>query len=104
VRNAISIRCRPKPLSLILGAMALSSPTLAAGIDSRTYTCAGLQSVVMANGFVFISQPAFGDFVVANASYCGGAAPQLQFRSVPTTDRPECLMNYCGTPPNRGGG
>ena len=104
MRNAILIRCRPKRLALALSAMALSSSSFAAGIDSRIYTCAGLQAVIMAQGFVFISQPAFGDFVVSNASYCGGAAPQLQLRSVPTTDRPECIVNYCGTPPNRGGG
>jgi hypothetical protein len=89
------IRSRPKRVALILGAMALSSSTFAAGIDSRVYTCANLQAAITANGFVFISQPAFGDFVVSNVYYCGGGAPQVQLRSVPTTDRPECPVNYC---------
>ena len=76
--------------------MALSSSTLAAGIDSRTYTCADLHGLIAAKGFVFISQATFEDFVVANASYCaGGGAAVLQLRSVATADRPECLVNYC---------
>ena len=98
----IITRRRPKRrLALILGAMALSSSAFAAGIDSRTYTCADLQAVIRAQGFVFISQPAFGDFVVDNSYYCGGSAPRVELRSVPTTDRPECLLNYCKgkTPP-----
>jgi hypothetical protein len=74
--------------------MALSSSTFAAGIDSRIYTCADLQAAIMARGFVFISQPAFGDFVVSNVSYCSGGSI-LQTRSVPTTDNPECPVNYC---------
>jgi len=81
-------------LGLILGAMALSSPAFAAGIDSRTYTCAGLQDLIAAKGFVFISAATFGDFVVANISYCSGQA-RLQWRSVATTDNPECVVNYC---------
>ena len=82
-------------LILILSSMALSSSTLAAGIDSRTYTCADLQGLIAAHGFVFISQATFGDFVVANASYCAAGAAVLQLRSVATADRPECLVNYC---------
>lgn len=78
----------------LLGAIACNAPTIAAGIDSRVYTCAALQSLVASQGFVFISSPAFGDFVVANASYCSGGA-RVQARSVPTTDQPECLVNYC---------
>ncbi len=83
-------------LILILSAMALSSPTFAAGINSRSYTCADLQGLIAAKGFVFISQATFGDFVVANASYCtAGGAVVLELRSVATADRPECLVNYC---------
>jgi len=87
-----------KRLTLILGAMALSFSASAAGIDSRAYTCPALQSLIAARGFVFISQPAFGDFVVADVSYCSGAGSGggvLQLRSVPTTDSAECLVNYC---------
>jgi hypothetical protein len=89
-----------KRIALILGATALSSSTFAAGIQSHTYTCTDLQRLITAKGFVFISAPDFGDFVVANISYCGGGG-QIQLRSVPTTDRPECLVNYCV--PARGG-
>jgi hypothetical protein len=84
-------------LALILGALAISSTAFAAGIDSRSYSCAALQSMIAAKGFVFISQPTFGDFVVSNISYCsgGGGATILQRRSVATSDNPECLVNYC---------
>jgi hypothetical protein len=52
--------------------------------------------MIAAKGFVYISNSNFADFAVANASYCaGGGNMQLQLRSVPTTDRPECLVNYC---------
>jgi hypothetical protein len=96
------IRYPAKRVILIIGAMAFCPSTFAAGIDSRTYTCAGLQAVIMAQGFVFISQPAFGDFVVSNVSYCSGGNT-LQLRSVPTADNPECLVNYC-VGRNLGGG
>src|SRR5579863_1500205 len=82
-------------LAYILGAVALSSSALAAGIDSRTYTCAGLQSLIAAQRFVFISQATFGDFVVANVSYCQGGGSVLQLRTVATSDLPECPVNYC---------
>jgi hypothetical protein len=76
--------------------MVLSSPAFAAGIDSHTYTCAALQGLVAAKGFIFINNPNFQDFVVANVSYCGGGgAASVRLRSVPTTDNPECLVNYC---------
>jgi len=83
-----------KGLALIIGALVVSSAASAAGIDSRTYSCADLQTLIAAKGFVFISQATFGDFVVANDSYCqsGGF---LQSRSVATRDNPECLVNYC---------
>jgi hypothetical protein len=74
--------------------MLCSSAACAAGIDSRAYTCADLQSLIAARGFVFISQATFGDFVVADVSRCPGQGV-LQLRSVATSDRPECLVNYC---------
>jgi len=85
-----------------LGAMALSSSASAAGINSGAYTCPDLQALILARGFVFINNPDFGDFVVSNASLCGGSE-RIQLRSVPTTDRPECFVNYCIPAPNRGG-
>lgn len=85
-----------KSLALILAAMALGSPTLAAGIDSRAYSCPDLQALVAAQRFVFINNPTFEDFIVADASYCGGGgSARMVRRSVPTTDSPECLVNYC---------
>jgi len=85
-----------KGLAIILGAMTLSSLAFAAGIDSRTYTCAALQGLITAKGFIFINNPNFEDFVVANVSYCGGGGgATVRLRSVPTTDSPECLVNYC---------
>ena len=79
---------------IALGALALSAPAFAAGIDSRTYTCADLQRVIAAQGFVFISQPVFGDFVVSGPYYCGGGQI-VQLRGVPTLDNPQCPVNYC---------
>ena len=72
----------------------LSCPAAAAGIDSRAYSCTALQSLIAGQGFVFISAATFGDIVVANASYCGGG-DVFQLRSVATSDRPECPVNYC---------
>ena len=89
-----------KRLAVILGAMALGSPAFAVGIDSRTYTCPELQRLILSNGFIFINNPNFGDFVVANVSYCSGNGT-LQLRTVPTSDRPECAVNYC-LPPRYG--
>ena len=83
-------------LASILGAIAISSSIGAAGIDSRTYNCPALQALVVAQRFVFINNPTFEDFVVADASYCGGGgSARMVRRSVPTTDNPECLVNYC---------
>jgi hypothetical protein len=80
----------------IIGIMMAVGPVAsAAGIDSRAYTCAALQSLVATRGYVFISLP-FGDFVVSNISYCSGSGSVLlQRRSVVTADQPECLVNYC---------
>ncbi len=75
-------------------AIAFGSPAFANGIDSRTYTCVGLQSLIVAQRFVFISQATFGDFVVADVSYCQGGSA-LELRTVATSDLPECPVNYC---------
>jgi hypothetical protein len=97
VRNPISTEAISiGRLILILGAVALGSPAVAAGIDSRAYSCADLQALIAARRFVFINNPTFEDFAVADGSYCGGGgAARLVRRSVPTTDSPECLVNYC---------
>ena len=71
----------------------------AAGVDSRAYTCDGLHALVVANRFVFINYPSFMDFVVANGSICS-AGEMLGLRSVPTSDNPECLVNYCRKRPS----
>ena len=86
-----------RTLLLAVGlALAPIAAAYAAGIDSRAYTCADLHSLIRAQGFVFISQPTFGDFVVASAYYCGGG-DKIETRSVATRDQPECLVNYCNS-------
>jgi hypothetical protein len=85
--------------ALIVAAMTFSSSAFAAGVDSRAYTCDGLHALVAANRFVFINYPSFMDFVVANGSYCS-AGEMLGLRSVPTSDNPECLVNYCRKRPS----
>ena len=84
-------------LALIVAAMTIAVSASAAGIDSRTVTCADLQALIAARGFIFISQATFGDFVVSNGSYCqgGGVSAFLQTRTVATSDRPECVVKYC---------
>jgi len=91
-----------KRAALIVGAMTISSSALAAGIDSHTYTCAGLRELVTAKGFIFINNSNFSDFVVADASLCG-SGEQFVLLSVPTTDRAQCPVNYCGSSRSMGG-
>lgn len=81
-------------LLTIAGAVLLSHAAAANGVDSRVYTCAGLQALIAHQGFVFISQATFGDFVVANQSFCVGG-DIIEIRTVPTADAPECPVNYC---------
>jgi hypothetical protein len=83
-----------KPFALFAAAMTLSVPAVAAGIDSRAYTCDALHALITAKRFIFINYPSFMDFVVANSSSCSGGEV-IQLRSVPTSDNPECLVNYC---------
>jgi len=89
-----------KRFVLVVGAMAFRSSALAVGIDSHAYNCAELQGLIAASRYVYINNPSFRDFVVANASYCSGDEI-IQLRSVSTRDNPECLVNYCR---GRGGG
>jgi hypothetical protein len=83
-----------KTLALVVAAMAFSASAFAAGIDSRAYTCGGLKALIVASRYVFINNPNFDDFVVANVSSCSGSEI-VQRRSVPTSDTPECPVNYC---------
>jgi hypothetical protein len=85
--------------ALIVAGMTASSSAFAAGVDSRAYTCDGLHALVAASRFVFINYPSFMDFVVANGSICS-AGEMLGLRSVPTSDNPECLVNYCRKRPS----
>jgi hypothetical protein len=83
-----------KTLALIVVGAIIGTTAHAAGVDSRSYSCGGLHALIASRGFVFISQPAFGDFVVAGPYYCGGGQ-LVRLRSVPTLDRSECIVNYC---------
>jgi len=87
-----------KKLAAALTVTAVSGSAFAEGVDSRTVSCTALQGMIAAQGFVFLSNPSFQDFVVANISSCpggGGGSGVIQRRSVPTIDNPECLVNYC---------
>ena len=100
MNRAITSTTRGMPLkriALILGAMALSFPAVAAGVDSRNYTCPELQRLILSNRFIFINNPNFEDFVVSDVSYCsgGGISGIIRLRTVPTKDFPECPVNYC---------
>ena len=93
-------------LALILGTIAVSFPAVAAGIDSRLYSCTDVQSQIAARRFLFISQATFGDFAVADVSVCAGGQIVEQ-RSVATRDRADCPINYCvgrGASGSGGGG
>jgi hypothetical protein len=79
---------------LIVAMLLAAAPAGAAGIDSRAYSCAAVHALIAARGFVFISQPAFGDFAVASGYFCGGG-DRVQERTVPAADKPECPINYC---------
>lgn len=81
-------------VALFLAMVLLGSRAFAAGVDSRAYSCPQLQGLIAAYHFVFINNPNFGDFAVADRSYCSGFDP-VQLRTVPTIDNPECTVNYC---------
>jgi len=86
---------RSQLLALAVGVTTLISTASAADIDPRRVTCSALQSLIARNGFVYLTRPAFGDDVVADVTYCSGGSSTIQRRSVPTSDDPECLVNYC---------
>jgi len=83
-----------KRVALVVALPLFGSSALAAGVDSRAYTCDGLHALVAANRFVFINYPSFMDFVVANGSYCS-SGEIIQLRSVPTSDNLQCLVSRC---------
>jgi hypothetical protein len=85
--------------ALIVALTALCSSAFAAGIDSRAYSCAGLQSVIATQGFAFIDTPTFKDFAVAGRQFCSGS-DRLESRAVATVDNPQCLVRYCTAEPN----
>jgi hypothetical protein len=86
-----------KTFAVVVAALGFGSSALAAGVDSRAYNCPGLQALIAVNRFVFINTTGFGDFAVADRSYCSGS-DIIQRRTVPTTDTPECIVNYCRPP------
>ncbi len=91
-----------KTLMLVAAAVAFSSSSLAAGIDSRAYTCGELHALIAARGFVYIGIP-FQGFAVSGANFCSGDE-RLETRSVATSDNPECVVPYCETRPSLGPG
>ena len=91
-----------KPIVLTIAALAFAPAAFAAGIDSRAYACPQLQGLVAAYRFIFINNPNFDDFVVADVSSCSGSQIIIR-RTVPTIDNPECIVNYC-RPPSEGRG
>ena len=86
-----------KALMIAAAVVACGSAAFAAGIDSRTYTCAGLHALIAQRGFVYIGIP-FQGFVVSGATFCSGDE-RLEPRSVATSDNPQCPVPYCETRP-----
>jgi hypothetical protein len=86
-----------KRVALALAVMALGHSAFAAGIDSRAYSCPQLQGLIATYRFVFINNPNFDDFVVADQSQCSFSQIVIR-RTVPTIDNPECIVNYCKPP------
>ena len=80
-------------LPLLIGSTA-AAPASAAGVDSRNYACIELQALIQQHGFVFLGNPDFQDFVVAGQDQCG-ISSIVRWRSVPTKDQPECIVNFC---------
>jgi hypothetical protein len=87
-------RAPMKKFLLVLAATLCTSPASAAGIDSHAYTCSALRALIDQQGFVFIGNPDFQDFVVSDRVGCSGDQ-RVQVRSVPTSDNPACTVNYC---------
>jgi hypothetical protein len=82
--------------SLIAAAVAsFGASALAAGIDSRVYTCSQLHALIAERGFIYIGIP-FQGFAVAGTNFCSGSS-RLESRSVMTSDDPKCNIPYCET-------
>jgi hypothetical protein len=92
-----------RKLLLAVAAIACNSPAFAAGIDSHAYSCSALHALIEEQGFVFIGNLDFQDFVVSERVGCTGDQ-RIQVRSVPTSDNPECTVNYCIYVTSGGGG
>src|SRR3954469_16456440 len=90
-----------KKLATIVAVLASGSSAFAAGVDPRAYTCAGLQSLIAARGFVYLGIP-FQGFVVSGANLCGGNE-RIEPRSVATSDDPQCTVPYCEQRPTQEG-
>lgn len=101
-RSISAVRASAKSirrLAALLAGLVFALPALAAGVDSRNYSCADLHALIGRTGFVFLNNPDFQDFIVADISACE-AASRLQSRTVPARDRRECPVNYCIPAPN----
>lgn len=91
-----------KKIVIAATAVAFGSPAVAAGIDSRAYTCDGLHALIAARGFVYIGIP-FQGYVVSGVNFCSGDE-RLEPRGVATSDNPACTVPYCETRPGGYGG
>ena len=83
-----------KVIGWTLLAIGISSAAPAAGIDPRAYSCASLQALISASGYVSLGPSSFGDFAVANVSFCPSGAI-VQQRGVPAADGAECPVYFC---------
>ena len=60
-----------KKFVIAAAVVAFGSSAFAAGIDSRAYTCGGLNALIAQRGFVYIGIP-FQNFAVSGANFCSG--------------------------------
>lgn len=88
-------------LVLIAALLVSGAQAVAAGVDPRAYTCAGLHALIAQRGFVYLGIP-FQGFVVSGANFCG-AAERLEPRSVGTSDTAQCTVPYCEYRPSQEG-
>jgi len=87
-----------KKLALIMALLTSGSSAFAAGIDSRSYTCGGLNALIAARGVVYIASP-FQGFAVAGGNFCSGS-DRLEARTLATSDNPQCAVPYCEARPD----
>jgi hypothetical protein len=97
--NAIKGRSAMRVIAYVLALAVFGSSTFAAGINSRVYSCAGLQGMIAARGFAYIGNPNFQDFVVSGPQFCSGS-DRIELRSVATSDNPECAVRHCSSRPD----